>query len=236
MAHPHVIAEAAEIQKLSRTARTEPQKPLKLAEVADVEQLPHIPLDVGLDVVCKPYARIQMPVVERRIAPVKHGLVERRRQQGCAAEFRCRQRQEIEQRHPAGQALRDPGEEPELLGAREHETARLPNLVNDALQPLEEPGAALHFIQNHPLVECLEKPRRIRLRELPLGWILETGVGVPGEDRPHQRCLARLPRTGDRHNGVAGGQRNEGFSSVTSNHSADCNRHSQSAETAIHSL
>lgn len=197
-----VGAERGEVQQLSHATGGESDEAFECDPVADLSQPAHIALHIGLEVVGERPARFEAPVMDPRIAAGVEDLVGVRPAAGRPA-LRQRERQQPENRGAPGERLADRVGEAELLAAGEHEPAVPPLLVGQRLEPGQQFRSPLDLVEDGALLQPGEEPARVGLDEAPLVGSVEVYVPEGGERRPAEGGLPRLPRPGDRGEGVA---------------------------------
>ena len=206
MTETGLFAEGTEVEQLPGAPRAQAQEMLKLHQVADVDQLPDIALQIGLEVISTPDVRIEPTVEDRWIAPREERVVQRLRQQIGLRKLTRGKRQQAEQRNTASEALRNAGQQAELLRAGQHKAPRSLMLVDHPLQPGEQVRAALNLVHNRAVRIPVQKSPRVILSKLALRRILQRHVVVGMEERTGQSGLSRLSRSGDGQNGVSTGE------------------------------
>ena len=140
------------------------------------------------------------------IAAGEQHPVEFQGRQGRRGQFGDGERQQVGNAHAPGERLRDVREQPELLGAGEHEAARDPHLVDHALEPGKEVRPALGLVEDRARGEPRQETPGVLLREGALGGVLQADIGPVGEERAGERGLAGLARAGQGEDREAGRQ------------------------------
>ena len=217
MADARVVPELGEVEQPAGPSGAQAHEAPERLQVADLGEVPHVPLEVRLEVLGEPFARVEPAVVDAGIETA-HGVLRPgagRRRVAVAGrqqvvdlrrrpprELGQREREERAQAHAAGKRLRDAFHQQEVAGTGQQEPAGRGVVVHQYLDVREEVGRPLHLVQDDRVLEAAEEPARVVEREGALVRPLERHVPVQGEGVAQQRGLAGLSRAVHRHHGV----------------------------------
>lgn len=193
VAHPAVGADGREIQELSGAARAEEDETTKGLEVANLCEGPDVPLQIGLEVEGEPLRRAEPPIVDRRVASRNGNLGPLSRQrdrpavadvlgraQGKPLQLGRRERQQMRDVNPPGEALGDLTHEEKVVRSGKDVPARLGSFVDQHLDVGKQFRCMLDLIEDHRIAELGEEAARIRKSERP-------------HVRRFKRCVAVIP-------------------------------------------
>ncbi len=187
-----VRCQARVAKELTGSAGAKRQEPFEHIEIADVRQAPHIALNVGLDVVREPNLRGDLAVVDPWIKTCAQSLpkVEARRMIAEESYRRIRvclflplqfgsgEGHQVEDAAPAGQCLRDPAHQQEIVGPREDKPAGRGVLVDRALNVGQQVRDMLNLVDDHRVVKLAQEPQRIFPGETSLVYLFERHVAI----------------------------------------------------------
>ena len=111
------------------------------------------------------------------------------------------EREQVENRHPARQALRDFFHQQKILRTGQDDFPVAARLIHLDLNVGKQLMQVLRFVNDDTMLALLQKPEGIVAGELTGQRILQIGVFVFRENLFHQRRFPRLARAGDAHDG-----------------------------------
>src|SRR5947209_6409417 len=201
-----VARQRGEVEDLPRAAGAEAEEGLEEQQVADLDELPDVTLDVGGDIVGKPFVSGQVPLVDPGIAALPKQRIEVRRRLGKTADLLQRERQQLRQGGAAGERLGHAADQRQVLGAGEQEPAGRWVFVHQALQIGKDLRHPLDLVKDDAVPVPGEESDRVLLGEFPLRRVLQGHVRPVGEGHAAESRLARLAWPRQSEDRIARGQ------------------------------
>lgn len=199
--------EIGQIQHLSSSCSGQREEFPEGVQIPHIHHLPHVPLQIGTNVVLSPYPCVQVPVMHRWVEAGKQYRIQRHLPQSVP-QFPQAEGQKLQIGRPSRKALADPGKNPEPLTSREYPSPGW-HEVQDLLQVGEQIRGVLDFIQHGALGKPVQKAPGVfpgmgthiqvfqrRIRHLRKGRHREGGLpGLPGTGQDHGRVLGcKVPK------------------------------------------
>jgi len=192
-----IRCEGVDVDQLADAPGAELDEALEGSEVLDFENLPHIPLQIGADVVLEPEGWFYRAVVNRWEEAGVKKFVHRGRCAVGGLEFRQGEGQKGEHGCPPGEALGDRLDQFELTGSGEDEASHPPVGIDDSLKIREESGDSLNLIENGSVRGLAQECAWVLSGEGPGVRVFQGKVGKVRGEEAGQGCFSRLPGTGN---------------------------------------